>query len=130
MATDGDGDILTYTLVAAPEAGDDDVEFAIDRATGQLMTKGKLDFETAPVLIIGEPAKGYVVVVRATDPDGMPEADARSVDDSDEITVTITVTGVDEAPDVSGMGAVSFIENDEISMVLDMYTAIGPGGGW
>ena len=54
--------------------------FAIDWATGQLMTKGKLDFETALDVIIDmgaadeETAKGYIVVVRATDPDGMPEA--------------------------------------------------------
>ena len=46
VATDGDGDILTYTLVAAPLGNAEDVDsFAIDRATGQLMTKGKLDFE-------------------------------------------------------------------------------------
>ena len=76
VATDGDDDILTYTLLAASSPNDADVNsFAIDRATGQLMTKGKLDFETAPeVTINDETAKGYIVVVRATDPDGMPEA--------------------------------------------------------
>ena len=46
VATDGNDDILTYTLVAAPSPNEEDVDsFAIDWATGQLMTKGKLDFE-------------------------------------------------------------------------------------
>ena len=62
VATDGDDDILTYTL-----EDDEDGVFAIDWATGQLRTKGKLDFEMTPT---------YMVVVRATDPDGMPEAES------------------------------------------------------
>ena len=122
VATDGDDDILTYTLVAAPGAAAGDVDsFAIDRATGQLMTEGKLDFEDD-----NNSDNEYVVVVRATDPDGMPEADTRNENDSDEITVTIEVTGVDEAPDVSGMDAVSFEENGDISTPLDSYMANDP----
>ena len=122
VATDGDDDILTYTLVAAPDDNAEDVsKFAIDRATGQLMTKGKLDFED-----MDNSDNVYVVVVRATDPDGMPGADPKNENDSDEITVTINVTGVDEAPDIIGMDAVSFAEDGEISMMLDTYTAIDP----
>ena len=56
-AEDEDGDILTYTL-----SGTDADEFAIDWATGQLMTKEDLDFETDPSL---------TVTVRATDPAGV-----------------------------------------------------------
>ena len=40
-ATDADDDTLTYTL-----GGDDMASFAIDSATGQLMTMAALDFET------------------------------------------------------------------------------------
>ena len=40
-ATDADNDVLTYTL-----SGADMASFAIDSATGQLMTVGALDFET------------------------------------------------------------------------------------
>ena len=130
VATDGDDDILTYTLIAAPSPNADDVDsFAIDWATGQLMTKGKLDFETAPeVTIDDDQAKGYIVVVRATDPDGMPEADDAVPTNSDEITVTIEVTEVDEAPDVSGMDAVSFAEDSDVATPLDTYAANDPGG--
>ena len=73
VAEDDDNDVLTYTL-----GGTDAAHFAIDRATGQLKTKGKLDFEDADapeVLIDGATVKAYTVVVRATDPDGMPEAE-------------------------------------------------------
>ena len=40
-ATDAETDTLTYTL-----GGDDMASFAIDSATGQLMTMAALDFET------------------------------------------------------------------------------------
>ena len=122
VATDGDGDILTYTLVAASSPNADDVNsFAIDRATGQLMTKGKLDFEDDT-----NTGNEYVVVVRATDPVGMPEAETMDEEDSAEITVTIMVTGVDEAPDITGMDAVSFEEGGDIATALDTYTADDP----
>ena len=75
-ATDADaGDTLTYTLGGAGMAS-----FDIDGATGQLMTKDPLDFETAP---------SYTVTVTASD--GNTAADAT-------ITVTITVTDVGEGP--------------------------------
>ena len=37
---------------------------------------------------------------------------------SDEITVTIVVTGVDEAPDITGEASVSFVENDNITTAV------------
>ena len=91
VAEDEDGDILTYTL-----AGTDASSFSIDWATGQLMTKGALDFE-------GQ--SSHTVTVRATDPAGVPQTD---VDSSDTITVTITVTNVNEPPAVTGDAAVTF----------------------
>ena len=143
VATDGDDDILTYTLLdnetedsdnngATPANMDgDSASFAIDWATGQLRTKGDLDFENAGMVTIdGEEVPGYTVVVRATDPDGMPEATDKDDAKSDEITVTIEVTDVNEAPDVSGMDAVPFAEPvadlGVITTPLDTYTAVDP----
>ena len=96
VAEDEDGDILTYTL-----SGTDADSFSIDWATGQLMTKGALDFEMET---------SHTVMVRATDPAGVPQAQAAVEDNSDEITVTITVTNVNEPPAVTGDAAVMFEE--------------------
>ena len=76
-ATDADGDTLTYAL-----GGTDAASFAIDPATGQLMTLAALDFETKPT---------YSVTVTASDSGGL----------SDSIDVTITVTNVDEMGEVT-----------------------------
>ena len=95
VAEDENGDILTYTL-----SGTDADSFSIDRATGQLMTKGALDHETSDGTLM--------VTVRATDPAGVPQAQMPDVDNSDEITVTITVTNVNEPPAVTGDAAVTF----------------------
>ena len=116
VAEDDDNDVLTYTLEAADAPNDADVAlFAIDRATGQLKTKAKLDFEDETNPTDNE----YMVIVRATDPDGMPEADPLlDSENSDVITVTITVTDVNEAPVVSGDAAVSFAENGDITNML------------
>ena len=70
-ATDDDGDTVSYSLGGA-DAGD----FAIDAATGQLMTSAALDFETKA---------SYSVTVTAT-AGGMTAT----------TDVTITVTDVDE----------------------------------
>ena len=76
MATDpNEGDTLTSAL-----SGDDAASFDIDAATGQLMTKAALDYETTTE---------YMVTVTATDGDGA----------SDSIMVTIMVTDVNEAPE-------------------------------
>ena len=75
--------------------------FDINRATGQIMTKGALNADDG-----GDTS--YTVVVRATDPAGVPPlpmtdaTDAAETENSDEITVTITVTDVNEGPAFSG----------------------------
>ena len=77
-ATDPEGDTLTYTL-----GGDDAASFDIDAATGQLMTKAALDFETKA---------SYSVEVTADDGNG----ESATIDVT--IGVIITVTDVNEAP--------------------------------
>ena len=72
-----DSGILTYML-----GGADAASFDIDRATGQLQTKAKLDYETKD---------SYEVMVTATDPDSA----------SDMITVTVTVTNEEETGEVT-----------------------------
>ena len=69
-----DSDTLTYSL-----GGADAASFAIDSGTGQLQTKGALDFEDKA---------SYSVTVTARDPGGLTA----------NITVTINVTDVDEPP--------------------------------
>ena len=66
------GDALTYTL-----GGTDAASFNVVRTTGQLQTKGALDYSTKT---------SYVVTVTATDAAGL----------SDAIAVTINVTAEDE----------------------------------
>ena len=94
MATDADNDTLTYTL-----GGADMASFDIDGATGQLMTKDPLDFETKA---------SYTVTVTASD----------GTDDA-MVAVTITVTNVVEpgdpdepviAGDTDGNGMISKAE--------------------
>ena len=71
-AMDADDDTLIYAL-----GGTDAASFGINAATGQLMTKAALDYETKAT---------YSVTVTASDSGGL----------SDSIDVTITVTDVDE----------------------------------
>ena len=73
MATDANRETLTYTL-----SGTDAVSFDIEPATGQLKTKAPLNYEAKD---------SYRVTVTARDPGRL----------SDTITVTITVTDVEEA---------------------------------
>ena len=101
-AADPDGDTLTYTL-----GGSDAAAFEILASSGQLRTKAALDFETK---------SAYSVTVTAADP----------YDLAADIDVTITVTGVDEAPVVTGPAIASHEEN--ATRVVASYTAADPDG--
>ena len=96
-AMDADrGDTLSYEL-----GGADAASFAIDSATGQLMTSAALDYETDTE---------YMVTVTATDSDG----------ETDMIYVTIMVTnvGLDNMYDGDDSGDIS---RDEVINAIDDY---------
>ena len=117
-AVDEAGDILTYSVAVDP-----DEPFSINRATGQLMTTAKLNFEMTAE---------YTVMVTATDSVGATTAAPA--------TVTIAVTGVNEAPTFSPDPA-TIIDHMEGGTVIDTnlitdgevepasYTASDPEGG-
>ena len=103
-ATDDDnGDSLTYTL-----GGANATSFAIDALTGQLKTKAPLDHEAKDT---------YIVMVTATD----------SANASDEATVTITVTDVNEPPVISRQPTVNYPENGTGPVTI--YTVTDPDSG-
>ena len=80
------GDILRYAL-----EGVDADSFDIDSGTGQLKTKAALNYEGK---------KTYNVTVKASDPSN----------ETDTVSVTITVTDVNEPPDISGTRSTSYTE--------------------
>ena len=120
VATDTNGDVLTYTLVG----GGDAAAFDINWATGQIMTKAPLNFADAD----GQPS--YTLMVKVTDPAGVPSSSGN--ENSATATVTITVTGVNEPPAVTGAAAVTYMEVSGSYLVgdtddgLTAYTALDP----
>ncbi|MDE2988935.1 MAG: cadherin domain-containing protein [Chloroflexota bacterium] len=101
-ATDPDGHTLTY-VIPGPNAA----VFHLDPNSGQLSTKGPLNFENRSI---------YNVTIRARDPH-----------EHSEMVVTITVTDVDEPlTPISGEAAVSYVENG-VAAVAN-YTAADPEG--
>ena len=113
-ATDGDtADILTYRL-SGPDAASFTIEQADNTANpatvgGEIRVKAgtKLDHETKPT---------HMVTVTATDPGGL----------SDSIDVTITVTNVNEAPEVMGDAEIEYEET--WTRDLETYTAVDQEG--
>ena len=107
MADDPNDDTLTYTL-----NGTDAGSFDIAPVTGQISANMKLDREAK---------SSHMVTVTATDPNGA----------SASIDVTITVTEVDEAPEImvgglaiSGMSSIRYAENRTDAVAE--YTLAGP----
>ena len=102
VAEDEDGDILTYTLDDTSA-----MSFDIDWATGQIMTKAELNHED---MSCGYSTNGdppictHMVTVMATDPALM--------DNSGTVMVVITITDVNEPPDVTGMDATATFDED------------------
>ena len=103
VATDPDDTNLTYSL-----EGRDAGFFDIDWASGQINVGAgtSLDFEAR---------KSYTVTVRAKDPSN----------DSDSVTVNISVTNVDEDPEItSGPMTVDYAENGTATVAT--FTATDP----
>ncbi len=132
-----DGDVLTYTLWdenGTSQTGDS-ANFDIDRATGQIMTKVKsaLDAEGTGTTDDDEDNAyvEYTVVVRATDPAGIPGVSTAVLANSDVVTVVIRVTDVNDAPEVTADSTTppTFAESaGEITTVLERYTAADQDG--
>ena len=104
---------LTYTL-----EGTDADDFDIDRETGQLKTKSKLDADTEA---------SYSVTVRATDPSGDPQVSTAVTTNSDTVDVTITVEDLAEDPQIVVSDADNmlggFAENTAITTAVVTFTA-------
>ena len=109
-ATDADGGLLTYSL-----SGRDASSFTImsdttaDALGGQIETKAKLDYEAKST---------YMVTVTATDPDNL----------SGSIDVTINVTDVNEAPEVTAGDAEKDYPENQTRAVAS-YRATDPERG-
>ena len=111
---------LTYTLTGANAS-----LFSIDRMTGQIRVgQGTvLNFNGDELITGGNNLASYEVIVTATDPGGL----------STPITVTITVTNVDEAPTIAaatadnGHTSKDHPENSVVvSMPVSTYSATDP----
>ena len=98
-----DNSLITYLL-----SGADAASFDID-STGQISVgaSAKLDHETKPE---------HMVTVTARDPEGL----------NSSVDVTIKVTDVDEAPEISGSSSEMFPENGD--GVVAVFTADDPEG--
>ena len=116
VATDDNNDTLTYTLTDDDGGTDgDSASFGIDWGTGQILTKGDLDHEVNET---------YTVVVRATDPAGVPSVETAQTANSNTVTVTITVTDVNDAPVVAAAGD-STATPTFAELLGDITTALG-----
>ena len=106
VATDDDGDALTYTL-----EGTDASSFAIDPLTGQLWTRPGVsyDYETRTF---------YSVTVRATDPSNA----------SATVIVSINVTDVDEKPATPAAPIVRAVEGSSTALRVRWRTPARNGG--
>ena len=109
-ASDPDSDRLTYVIRGGSSV------FNIVERTGQMRTKAALDHEQH---------SSHTVVVDVKDgKDAIDQSDT-AVDDT--ITVTVTVTDVDEAPTLTGDTAVDYPENSATDVAT--YTARDPEDG-
>lgn len=101
-ATDGNGDVLNYTLFDADgtTTTGDSSNFRIDQKTGRITTAVALDYDL-PEIGGTAPDRSFTVTVRATDSAGAatePSGDTTEPDLPDDMTVTITLSNVNERP--------------------------------
>ena len=105
VATDDDGDALTYTL-----EGEDADAFTIDEGTGQLSTKAGVGYDH-------EAKASYAFTVRADDGRG----------GSATVEVTVAVANVDEPPVAPAVPAVAALAGSETGLTV-RWTAPGNAG--
>ncbi len=104
-------DTLTYSIK------DGSTLFDIVSTSGQLQTKGALDYETT---------KSYSLVVQVTDSKNANYEADTAIDD--EVAVTITVMNANEAPTISsGPATVSYAENPTNTVAT--FAATDPDAG-
>ena len=108
-ATDPDDTNLTYTLT-----GTDARHFDIGTSTGQILTKGALDYEGTK--------NSYAFTVQVTDGRNTQGAADPTIDDT--IEVAIKVLDVNEPPRISGRDTVSWNEN--ATGTVGTYSAFDP----
>ena len=108
-ATDLDNDTLTYSIRGGSTV------FEIDASSGQLRTMDALNYEGT---------RSYSVVVQVTDNKDIDGVAGTVIDDT--ITVSITVTDVDEPPDITGPQTVDWPEN--AAGTIATYMARDPEG--
>ena len=114
MATDGDNDLMLYSL----EGDDKDAFDVVERGSGEGQVSvgdgTKLDYESDKTT--------YSFMVVATDPSGA----------SDSVMVTVTLKGVDEDPvapeGVTNPKEVDYPENSPITEAVATYAAVDPEG--
>ena len=104
-ASDPERDTIAWSV-----EGTDANAFTID-SSGNLRFSGEQDFETRGELSI---------VVVGTD-GGEPPL-------RDELPVTVTLTNIDEPPEINGSDSLTFVENTDTTTVLETYTASDPDG--
>ena len=111
-------DTLTYTLDTTGAAS-----FDIDSGTGQIRVKASVNLDH-------ETTETHTVTVTVADPEHIPGDNVNDFDDT--ISVTITVTDVDETPTIAaagqaaGLTAVDYAENTAIATPVSTYTATDP----
>ena len=93
-------------------SGDDSDDFSIDSSTGVLSFGSSPDYESPAD---GDTDNEYLVTVEASDGT-----------ETGRLAVAVTVTDVDEAPVISGEGALEYAENG--ATAVGTYTAIDPEG--
>ena len=98
-ATDADNDTLTYTL-----SGIDASSYDIDRTSGQLKTRAALDYETK---------RAHEVTVTVSD-GGL----------TDSITVTITISNVNDAPVFTAGGSTNRTLAENTGMGINIGSAV------
>ena len=109
-ATDPDGDTLTYSIKDGSDL------FEID-SSGQLRTKAAVDYEIPS-------SHKHTIVVQVTDSKDIDGVADTVIDDT--ITVTITVTNLDDPPVITGPQTVDWPEN--AAGTIATYGASDPEG--